>query len=137
MNWTQEAVEEAVRKVGARAATDLEFRNLCVSDIHAAIQQESGLEVPASFKIGVLDQSANHLNLILPAFAAEADELMESELESVAGGSKQGASDFFSGVGSGALAMFGEDTGFRGNSSEANAGAAIGAILMLPAALGQ
>ena len=58
-------------------------------------------------------------------------------LESVAGGSKSGANDFFSGVGAGAMAMFGEDTGFRGNSDEATAGAAIGAILMLPAALGQ
>ncbi|QHW32315.1 hypothetical protein GZH47_16875 [Paenibacillus rhizovicinus] len=137
MSWTKEAVEEAVRKVGARAATDLEFRSLCVSNIHAAIQQESGIEVPASFTIGVLDQSANQLNIILPPVAREADELLESELESVAGGSKAGANDFFSGVGSGALAMFGEDTGFRGNSSEATAGAAIGAILMLPAALAQ
>jgi hypothetical protein len=87
VSWTKETVEEAIRKVGARAATDLEFRQLCVSNIHAAIQQESGMEVPASFKIGVLDQSANHLNLILPPVVKEEGELLESELESVAGGS--------------------------------------------------
>ncbi|QHT61957.1 hypothetical protein GXP70_19540 [Paenibacillus lycopersici] len=137
MSWTKEAFEEAVRKVGARAATDLAFRSLCVSDIHAAIQQESGIEVPASFTIGVLDQSANQLNIILPPIARDADELLESELESVAGGSKSGANDFFSGIGTGALAMFGEDTGYRPNSAEGNAGTIVGAILTFPAALSQ
>jgi hypothetical protein len=137
MSWTKEALDEAVQKIGARASTDSEFRSLCLSNIHAAIKQETGLEVPASFKIGVLDQSANHLNLVLPPMVKEADELSESELESVAGGSKAGANDFFSGVGTGALAMFGEDTGFRGNSGEATAGMVIGSILTLPAALTQ
>jgi hypothetical protein len=99
MSWSKEAVEEAVKKVGGRAATDLEVRALCVSNIHAAIQQESGIEVPASFKIGVLDQSANHLNFILPPVVKEEGELLESELESVAGGSKSGANDFFNGLG--------------------------------------
>jgi hypothetical protein len=98
VSWTKETVEEAIRKVGARAATDMEFRQLCVSNIRAAIQQESGMEVPASIKIGVLDQSANHLNFILPPVVKEEGELLESELESVAGGSKSGANDFFNDV---------------------------------------
>ncbi|NBD25155.1 hypothetical protein [Paenibacillus glycinis] len=124
MSWTKEAVEEAVKKVGAKAAIDAEFRSLCVSDIHAAIQQESGLEVPASFKIGVLDQSANHLNLILPPFAKEEDELLESELESVAGGSKSGATDFFNGIAEGV----GIPTD---GSAEAIAGNVIGTVISL------
>jgi len=123
MSWTKEAVEEAVLQVGERAATDAEFRNLCVSNIHAAIQQVSGIEVPASFKIGVLDQSANQLNIILPAVVKEEDELLDSELESVAGGSKSGATDFFNGVGSG--------LGVTGGTPEAIAGSAIGRIVTL------
>jgi hypothetical protein len=99
MGWTKEAVEAAVSKVGERAAADMEFRQLCVSNIHAAIQQVSGIEVPASFKIGVLDKFANQLNIILPPVVKEEGELLESELESVAGGSKSGANDFFNGLG--------------------------------------
>ncbi|MBB6673763.1 hypothetical protein [Cohnella nanjingensis] len=123
MSWTQATVEEAVRKVGARAATDLAFRELCVSDIHAAIQQESGLEVPASFKIGVLDQSANQLSIILPPVVKAEGELLESELESVAGGSKSGATDFFNGVGSG--------LGINGGSAESVAGQVVGRVVTL------
>jgi hypothetical protein len=123
VSWTKEAVEEAIRKVGARAAKDLEYRALCVSNIHAAIQQESGIEVPASFKIGVLDQSANQLNLILPPVVKEEGELLESELESVAGGSKSGATDFFNGVGSG--------LGITGGSAEHIAGQVVGTVVTL------
>ncbi|NBD25156.1 hypothetical protein [Paenibacillus glycinis] len=90
MSWTKEALEAAIQKVSARAATDAEFRSLCASDIRAAIRLEDGLEVPASFKIGVLDASANHLNLILPPIAKEDGELLENELEGVAGGSSGG-----------------------------------------------
>ncbi|QHW32313.1 hypothetical protein GZH47_16865 [Paenibacillus rhizovicinus] len=88
MSWTQETFQEAVRKVSERAAVDAAFRSLCVSDIHAAIQQESGIEVPSSFKIGVLDPSANQLNIVIPPVALEEGELQEDELESVAGGVK-------------------------------------------------
>ncbi|MCC3372464.1 hypothetical protein [Cohnella sp. REN36] len=123
MSWTQQSVEEAVRKVGARAATDMSFRELCVSDIRAAIQQESGLEVPASFKIGVLDQSAYQLSLILPPAVKAEGELLESELESVAGGSKSGATDFFNGVGNG--------LGITGGSAESVAGQVVGRVVTL------
>jgi hypothetical protein len=88
MSWTQEAFEEAVRKVSGRAAADPSFRSLCTRDIHAAIREESGIEVPASFTIGVLDPAAYQLNIVLPPIAREADELSEDELGSVAGGGK-------------------------------------------------
>ncbi|QHW32314.1 hypothetical protein GZH47_16870 [Paenibacillus rhizovicinus] len=131
MSWSKEAVEEAISKVGARAKTDLEFRSLCVSNIHAAIQQETGLEVPASFKIGVLDQSANQLNIILPPIAKEEDELLESELESVAGGSKSGATDFFEGIAVGIVSVaVGEQV--DSNSSEGTAGNIIGQVIGSP-----
>ncbi|QHT61958.1 hypothetical protein GXP70_19545 [Paenibacillus lycopersici] len=131
MSWTKEAVEEAVRKVGARAATDLAFRSLCVSNIHAAIQQESGIEVPASFTIGVLDQSAHQLSIVLPPVAREADELLESELESVAGGSKSGANDFFTGIATG-IASVATGQLVDTHSSEETAGNIVGQIVGSP-----
>lgn len=88
MTWSKELFQEAFNKLSARAATDLEFRQLCVSDIHAAILLESGMEVPASFKIGVLDQSAYRMSVILPPVSLEPNELSEGELESIAGGIK-------------------------------------------------
>lgn len=127
MAWSKEAVEEAVSKVGARAAADLEFRSLCVTNIHEAIQQETGLEVPASFKIGVLDQSSYSLSIILPKVQLADSELTEGELDSVAGGSKQGATDFFDGLATGLSGNSGPQ-----NSAEGEAGNAIGLIATIP-----
>ncbi|QHT61959.1 hypothetical protein GXP70_19550 [Paenibacillus lycopersici] len=93
MSRNQEAFMEAIRKVSARAAVDPAFRSLCASDIHAAIRQESGIELPASFTIGVLDPSANMLNIVLPPMAGEEGELGEDELGRVAGGVKGTAAE--------------------------------------------
>ncbi|MBW7457439.1 NHLP leader peptide family RiPP precursor [Paenibacillus sepulcri] len=131
MAWSKEAVAEAVNKVGARAATDLEYRNLCVTNIHEAIQQETGLEVPSSFKIGVLDQSSYSLSIVLPKVQLADNELTEGELDSVAGGSKDGATDFFEGLAGGAASIMGADNTYA-NNSEGVAGNIIGQIVASP-----
>jgi hypothetical protein len=99
MSWNNEEVQNAVTKVMEKAGSDAAFKQLCLSDIHAAVKEVTGQEVPAEFKINVIDGAAYHANIVLPAVKESADELSETELESVAGGSKSGANDFFGGVG--------------------------------------
>lgn len=99
MSWTEEQIQDTVKAVMAKAASDKEFHALAVSDIYAAIQQETGQEVPREFKINTVDGSGYHATIVLPEVRGEADELTDTELESVAGGSKDGATRFFEGVG--------------------------------------
>lgn len=98
-NWSKESVQEAVNKVIEKASKDEKFRALCQTNIHAAIREVSGAEVPASFKINVVDNTGYHINVTLPPLQKADGELGDSELESVAGGSKSGAEDFFNDVG--------------------------------------
>ncbi|WEK54699.1 MAG: NHLP leader peptide family RiPP precursor [Candidatus Cohnella colombiensis] len=99
MSWTQEQVSEVTTKVIQKASTDAAFREVVLNDVYAAVKEVSGQEVPRDFKINVIDGAKYHANIVLPAFKASADELSETELESVAGGSKSAATDFFNGVG--------------------------------------
>lgn len=99
MSWTEEQVQETVAAVIERSSTDAEFRALALSDIYGAIKEVSGVEVPREFKINITDGTGYHVNIVLPEVRGAADELTETELEAVAGGSKSGANDFFNGVG--------------------------------------
>ena len=131
MVWSQELLDSVVQKVGARAATDMEFRSLCVKDINAAIKQETGVEVPASFKIGVLDRSAYSMSIVLEPVQLPEGELSESELEAVAGGSKAGAEAFFTGVAGGVLSVAcGQPV--QTYSSEETAGNIVGQVIGAP-----
>lgn len=100
MSWTNEQIQEAVSKVVEKAAKDSEFRAKVISDVYAAVKEVTGREVPKEFKIQVVDGTGYHANIVLPEFRASADELTDTDLEMVAGGSKDGATRFFEGVGS-------------------------------------
>ncbi|RXZ82287.1 hypothetical protein EBB07_11480 [Paenibacillaceae bacterium] len=99
MSWTEEQVKETVSAVVSKAGSDAEFRALAVSDIYAAIKSATGHEVPQDFKIQVVDGAGYHVNVVLPELRGAEDELTETELEAVAGGSKAGAEKFFYTVG--------------------------------------
>ncbi|MBP1989988.1 hypothetical protein [Paenibacillus eucommiae] len=99
MSWTEEQVKETATLVIEKASSDDAFRSLCLTDIYAAVKEATGKEVPQDFKINVVDGKGYHANIVLPEAKASADELSETELESVAGGSKSGANDFFGTVG--------------------------------------
>ncbi|WP_341279233.1 hypothetical protein [Paenibacillus sp. FSL H8-0537] len=100
MSWNEQQVTDTVNAVITKANSDAEFRALAVSDIYAAIKAATGHEVPQEFKINIVDATGYHATIVLPEVRGAADELTETELESVAGGSKSGANDFFNGVGS-------------------------------------
>ena len=98
-NWTKESVQEVVNALVEKASTDEQYRELCKRDIYAAIKEVGGQEVPANFKINVVDNTGYHISITLPELQKANGELGESELENVAGGSKDGANRFFNGLG--------------------------------------
>ena len=75
-----------------KAMKDDSFRKHLLEDPKTAFEQESGITLPASFKITVLQEDQNNVYLILPPLHSGAgqDELTEAELASVAGGGTWG-----------------------------------------------
>jgi hypothetical protein len=75
-----------------KAMKDDSFRKHLLEDPKTAFEQESGITLPASFKITVLQEDQHNVYLILPPFRGDVaeDELSEAELASVAGGTGWG-----------------------------------------------
>ena len=83
--WTQVEVNAAIAKVGAKAATDKAFRQLVLTNPNGAIKQVTGMDVPAGFKLKVIENAPGvDQTYVLPDF--KSDELSEADLEKVAGG---------------------------------------------------
>lgn len=83
--WTQEEVNTAIAKVGEKAATDKTFREMVLHNPNMAIKEVTGLEVPAGFKIAVIENMPGiDQTYVLPDFRG--GELTEDDLEKVAGG---------------------------------------------------
>lgn len=93
--WNEESLKDAIQKVLAKASEDVEFRKLCVVNPKAAVLKVSGLEVPTDFPLRIVDPT-NAIIFVLPKL--KNDELTDSQLAAVAGGSKDGAKRFFFGV---------------------------------------
>ncbi len=66
-----------------KATKDADFRKLLISDPRSALESEIGLNVPADFKLQVIEESHNSMSLVLPP---PEGELSDMELEAVAGG---------------------------------------------------
>jgi hypothetical protein len=88
MSWTREKVKEAFAKVYEKATNDADYRQRMLADPYAAIKEVTGMEIPRAFKINVVDGSGYNTNFVLPELRTEADELTETELEAVGGGTK-------------------------------------------------
>jgi hypothetical protein len=99
MSWTEEEVKVAATKVLEKAKQDEKFRERVLSDVYAAVKEVTGKEIPREFKIQVIDGSGHHVNIVLPAFRQEGDELTETELEMVAGGGKPSTRDVGNAIG--------------------------------------
>jgi hypothetical protein len=71
-----------------KAIKDDSFRKQLVENPGATIEAETGMKIPETMKIVILEEDPKTVYLILPAKSMEsADmELSETELESVAGG---------------------------------------------------
>ncbi len=85
MSWTAEDVEKAYRTISQKAAVDKAFRARLLANPHQAISEVTGREVPASFKIKVIENDpAYHMTLVLPEMVSE--DLSDEALSKVAGG---------------------------------------------------
>lgn len=86
MNWNMEKVEKALETIKSKAATDAEFRTLCLSNPGEAVKQATGMEVPEGFKLRIVDNAGAHLTVVLPDLQTSEGELDETQLTQVSGG---------------------------------------------------
>ena len=84
MSWTQEKAQETLLQVQKKAESDAAFREKLKTNPNAAIEEIAGIQVPAGFKINVVDANDADLTIALPK--TKSDELSDNDLESVAGG---------------------------------------------------
>lgn len=76
-----------IEPVLRRAMSDGDYRARAAADSHAAIQEETGVSLPASLGIQLYDQrSDTSFVAVLPPLLDEEAELSADELEAVAGG---------------------------------------------------
>lgn len=76
-----------MKAVLSRSATDKTFRQLLLTDPHAAIAQATGEVVPANFRVSFIENTAD-ATVVLPPAVSDTAELSEHELETVAGGTE-------------------------------------------------
>ena len=85
MQWTQQQIDECIEACRKRAAVDAEFRRKLLADPAAAVKEVSGKEIPAGFRIRVLESDpAYDATFVLPPPAAGG--VSDRELDDVAGG---------------------------------------------------
>ena len=81
-NQEMRSAEEMYAHLVSKAGNDDSFRAQLVSDPHAVIRDEFGIEVPDSMKIQVHESDMDTVHLSLPP----SSRLYEDQLEHVAGG---------------------------------------------------
>lgn len=112
--WNKEKFTETLQALSKKAAEDLAFRSMLVANPNAAIKQVSGMELPDTFKVQVVDNNAAHMTMVLPPAKVDADELSGAELEQVAGGKGGGVGGSIMG------GISGVESGFNNIGSEAS-----------------
>ncbi|MFK7692789.1 NHLP leader peptide family RiPP precursor [Paenibacillus sp. HJGM_3] len=86
--WNQEKVQEALKTVFAKAATDKSFRELAMSNPAEAVKAASGVDLPAGFTVRFVENGGADATFVLPDFVGDS-ELSDEQLEAVAGGKKK------------------------------------------------
>jgi len=103
MSNYESVVAQMQAVVVEKALTDAAFKAELIANPRATVEKTFNVTLPAEVKIEVQQAPANTVVLSLPyELSGGADgELSDSDLEAVAGGSKAGATKFFTAVGSG------------------------------------
>ncbi|MEI6174217.1 MAG: NHLP leader peptide family RiPP precursor [Bacteroidota bacterium] len=83
-NFRKKIEEQIIEK----AMKDDSFRKKLLENPKIVFELETGVKLPESLQIKVLQEDRNNVYLVLPPFRADVDEdeLSEAELASVAGG---------------------------------------------------
>jgi len=79
---------ELEKIVVERAMKDEDFRKRLIEDSKAALEQETGIRIPDSVNIKVLEEDSQTFYLVLPpkSNSETEDELTEADLRMVSGG---------------------------------------------------
>jgi hypothetical protein len=112
-----------------KALQDSAFRAQLLANPKAAVEKALNAPLPAGITLKVIEAGKTDFTVVLPyqAKTSANGELSDADLESVAGGSKSGATSFFNGLGAG---VSGGALGSTDNSNENMAGAITGTILV-------
>ena len=85
MAWTQQEINECINLCKQKAAADAEFRRKLLADPAAAVKEVSGKEIPAGFKIRILENDpAYDATFVLPPLVS--GNISDRELDEVAAG---------------------------------------------------
>ena len=87
---------EMERKLAQRCLEDEAFRQQLLEDPKAVVEQELGAQLPSGMMVRAVEETADTVYLVLPPASgagAQGGELSDSDLESVAGGGWENASN--------------------------------------------
>ena len=84
--WTEQELENVIDDVMRRSMVDEDFRSLVVRDPLAAITKLNPKPLPEEFRPQFVDNSGTARTFILPDPIPMTGELLDEELEQVAGG---------------------------------------------------
>lgn len=85
MAWTQDEINKCIEDCKVKALTDSEFRKLLIADPGAAVKSLTGKDIPAGYKIKVLESDpAFDATFVLPPMVS--GNLSDKDLDNVAGG---------------------------------------------------
>ncbi|RPI21248.1 MAG: NHLP leader peptide family natural product precursor [Acidobacteria bacterium] len=80
--------QEAEREIVKKATADPAFRAALLANPKKALSDAFGIRTPDSFELNVMQETASHAYLVLPAAEVQSPDgaLSQAELEAVAGG---------------------------------------------------
>lgn len=89
MSYPNPAIQAALDKIFARAATDRGYRQRLLKDPRKAVTEETGTPLPSSTNVKFIEKEAGYdVVFVLPDFVDPEVELSAEQLETVAGGAK-------------------------------------------------
>lgn len=86
MAWTQQEINDCISACKRKAAADVQFRQKLLENPGEAIRELSGKEIPAGFRIKVLESDPEYdATFVLPPPVS--GNLSDKDLDNVTGGS--------------------------------------------------
>lgn len=86
MTWSSEEINNCIAQCKEKALRDKEFRKLLLADPGAAVKNLTGKDIPADFRVKVIESDPEYdVTFVLPPLASAG--ISDKELDNVTGGS--------------------------------------------------